>query len=638
MCTLSESPSPITSLARWLLVLLGLGCAGLACDAPEAATERDAAALDGAVDAEIRSDATQGAHEGFLEGAPLLENGPLALHRSPDGARLALVSEGALVFSNITATAQLQGETLTALDWPRVNWRASESTAIGRLHGAVGLPDLEIDARLTPTMLLLRARLLGTGGDPLTVDSLGFSGIVPRAGWTVWPAGDGPPVRLQGALERRGGQRLWRPGEALMIQALRWLADSTYIGTLSGRVTIATRWQGTVLGGAGTLESALTAIAADPDPLKAQASVGALEMAGPADRTWDWGWRSGPSWGAEVHPGWVESVAAELVARGSAEGLPAPTVLVEGRWWGSEGWRPNASTLGELSSLTDTISPARLGLRLPLLSDAGDADSGGWRDADGRLSPQVPAARRWLATEAAHLELAGVALLQLGELGAIADATTSRDLVDGIARSAPRIALLTTEPLLAPLNAGAMVSWTRSGLDWRHEQAHVVAADAANMNATARPETLDALAHALAQRWHWGTQNLGGDPGPVLVGSGRSEGEARIAAGLAAMAGGVYLLGDNPIELGAARWRLFFEGLNARGVGRPLRLTNAAPPSVWRSDRALLAINWTQDPLEIRLPAGFEAATPVFSSAPTPYGAVVRIPPRDARGWIRVDE
>ncbi len=564
-----------------------------------------------------------------LEGAALLSSGELAVYRSPDGARLALAFAGRVVLSDITAVAQVQGEHLSALEWPRVSWRVSESAAVARMHGRPGIPDLEVDIRLADAVLILRARLRGTGGSALRVDSLGFSGVMPRAGWKVWPPTEGPPVQLDQQIERRASQRFWRADEALMIQALRWQADSTYLVAEPGRVQIEGRWQRAALSGRGTVESALIAIAPATNPLHAQQLVAELEPSQTADIAWAWGWRSGPTWGTHAHRDWLETTAAELVAQSIQQDLSPPMLLLEGHWWTDTGWRPGPD-LGSLLALTAELSPAQVGAVLPVLSDAGDPVSSPWRSEDGQLSAQVPDARRWLADEATRLQNSGLRMLKLTELEPIPDATTIRDLVDGMSRAAPQVSMVLGSPLQAPTAAGAMSSRLSGTILNAEVDAEL------GLPSVARPMSLESLGFALAARWHQRAEQIGGDPGPILIGG--DAGEARIAVVLAAMAGGIYLLGDAPSVLTPEQWTLFFEGLTARSAGWPLTIEGGKPPLAWRSENTFALINWSDAAVQIQTESfdlEGDSWRPLFSATPSPFAPVIQLNPRDARAWVR---
>ena len=537
----------------------------------------------------------------------VLRSGPVNVLRCPDGAHITLSYDRTPVIERATVAVSLDGEHRTAADWPMATWRKLDAAqAVVRFGGRDDAPDLEWRLVLAEGLLEVVVNVEptidpGKAGSvsslsPLWVSPPGTVLIEPefdRSTWRVW-AGDGD-LRIA----PDGPLRVY--DEQIITGRSRHLAIA---GTdvARGRLAI-TLDPGTARYGldhlsassvgsprprvAGTrIISPAVAMGVDTDPGVLAARIGArIALRTGTERRPGWGWQTETT---------IDAVElARLEARSESFGVPG-WVIVEGRWYATIGdWTPRVDITGAVQLVTD--AGLKLAVSWPLLDVTTDGglftESPDWiaTDDDGevaqcasgvadcaRLDPAQPGVRDHLARVARALAAAGV------------DCAVGTGLPPGAASASPEGRLWA-----APLDPA---------------RAWLGIADAIALPARPAAAGVADMARAAARVAHL-APHVAIYPGPVHVAPPRTAGEARQAAAIAGLLGGLYLLGDPPGELDDARWAIYVApleaGLLSAGPAVPDDVFEAreTPPTRWRiPGRALALFNWTNAPLRFDAP------------------------------------
>lgn len=480
-----------------------------------------------------------------------------------------------------------------------------------------------------------------------------------------WPSGARfpgpyrPVLRLTAAAdgmaaEQASGQLLWADASGALVATPRPAAGPPLLVAAEGtRATFSVDADDGLLPGATW---SLPEIDLDRGATPQDALAAWADRHGPLrPPTARWGWRSGPAYGALVSSTVLTDVARALPV---VPGHPPPLIVADGRWFDRYG--ADAASPGFPDGLAAAAAAVRaaggdLGLRWSPLATEASA-----RCPTCGLDPREPMVREGAARRAFALVGAGARalLLELPPgppppvfLASLAAITGPRALL-GSPASVDAYPLGAGDVLaLGPVPVASTSDPCPEGTAQASQDARCAEALRALLGhglspANAAPSGPDAtrtLATALNRTWPVSAAGRLLDPGPVLVGDG-DEIEARRRATLAALAGGLYLLGDPPGALTPARLDLYLaplrRGLVRWPAARPRRVLAAPadPPDVWvRAGQAVALFN--DGPTTARWPsvAALTGAEPsarwvdVFSGQSVDARAAIEVPARDVR-------
>ncbi len=589
---------------------------------------------------------------------PLAEAHGVAVFRCPDGTRLGLRFESGVEVNGVGPALELDGRLHPPTDWPEALWRTNGDTVEGKFPAAGALPAMVYRARLGPQRVDLTVEI--PPGDDVAFDGVDvvyakgdemgarLLGSAPEE-WAAFPKDDGPFIAPRTGADRPLEQLVFGEDSALHIGPMKpgggltiGLDADARPDSVGLRATLRVPSR-VVAPNAFSLTVELRA-GPRPEPLLADY---ASSRVGPERRqTAGWGWRSGPRFGDRADLVLVSTQAAAL----SVNVAPYPHIIIDGRWYRSLGaWRPNEGFSDGFAQVVEIISPARFGLRWPLLhaepaSGVAEAHPDWIIEGDcprapcTLVNPRLPAVQETLRGEANRLFDQGVSLVIVSGLDALADP-----------RGRQRVPDILPTYSQAGLEADSSVALAGGRTAFAAIPGLVGACAAATTedDCPGRPSDADALrhqAHGLATRWHHNAL-APLDPGPVHV-DGLPRGIARQWAAIGALGGGWYLLGDDATNIEPGARETFFQPLDAGAVNaaQPRFQLGDDPPSVWMSDTTLAVFNWTDTPKTWRVSAdaadAFDTMRDVFDPEQVhsmDVGDVFEIPPDDVLFFIRQD-
>ena len=372
---------------------------------------------------------------------PLADAHGISILRCPDGTRLGIRFENGVSLDGVGPALEMDGQLHPPTDWPEALWRTTGDTVEGQFPATATLPAMTYRVSLRPAQLDLTVEL--PPGDDVTFDAVdviyakgGGMGVqldeTPPDAWRTFAAEGGPFPAPRSGVERASEQLIYATGAALHIGSAKpGLGLSIALDPDARRDAVGLR---------ATLRTPIRVVApnafsvsvelrAGPDGGPLLAAYAAGRNAPERRQKAGWGWRSGPRFGDRADLVLMSTHASALVAND----LPAPHLILDGRWYETLGtWRPNAGFPGGFPELAEVISPARFGIRWPLLHtepSSGVATAHPDWMIDGLcegvpcplVDPALPAVQETLRGEANRLFDQGVALVIVSGLEAVAD-------------------------------------------------------------------------------------------------------------------------------------------------------------------------------------------------------------------------
>jgi hypothetical protein len=569
--------------------------------------------------------------------------GRVALATAADAEPFLWVEVGTEGLGDPLDPASLPGQAWrSGADGVSVRWTGENGAA--PLGGGAGDTDaaLSLDVRLEGAAIVLRAALRWPAAArfpgpyrPMVTLRPGAGGAAPESayGQVVWVHGDGA---LVATIRPAGGGP---PPRWTIADGAATLTPDASPGLLAG-----TTWS-------------LPEIELDRGPTReATISSWAARRTPSPPPVARWGWRSGPAYGALISETVLTDVARALP---TVSTHPPPLIVADGRWFDRFGAdAPSPGFPDGLAAAAEAVRSAggALGLRWAPLAAGTSATC-----PTCALDPRDPMVRTGAGRRAEALMDAGARALLLtlppeappavfiDGLTAITGSRALLGLPDGLdahALSGGDVWAIAA-PTPAPVPDACPDATAAASQDARCAEALRALLGHGLSPATATapdPEALRTLASTLARAWPISAAGRLLDPGPVLVGD-VDEAAARRGATLAALAGGLYLLGDPPGSLTAVRLDVYLapirRGLLRWPAARPLyvRVGEASrQPDAWvRPGQALALFNDGTRAGRWPGPAALAGAAPdarwvdVFSGQSVAADAPVEVPAGDVR-------